>query len=331
MGKIIALGAGHGLKTAGKRCLKSLDPNQTREWWLNDRIMDKAQKDLTDNYDCTVLRVDDTTGVKDISLSARLKSANNAVAIVFVSMHHNAGVLGKLIGWLKKLTGGTVVFYYSSKAERKEQAERLYNEIVSRTGLVGDRSEKVIKKGFYVIKNTKMPAFLVENGFMDSPTDVPIILSEEHAVKTAQGVVSFLVKEFNLQPKSVAESGAQKPIEVSQTTYEVQKKDTLSKIGERFGVNWREIALANGISSPYTIKVGQKLIIPGGKEENIYYPAYTGSKTTLAKALNSLEIDYSYSYRKQIAKANGITGYMGTASQNTQMYNLLVAGILKKV
>ena len=36
-----------------------------------------------------------------------------------------------------------------------------------------------------VISSTDMPAFLVENGFMDSPQDVPIILFMEHAIKTA--------------------------------------------------------------------------------------------------------------------------------------------------
>ena len=61
--KLIALDAGHGMVTAGKRCLQSLDPNQTREWWLNDRIMDQVQS-LLATYDCQVLRVDDTTGAK---------------------------------------------------------------------------------------------------------------------------------------------------------------------------------------------------------------------------------------------------------------------------
>lgn len=85
--KIIALDAGHGMRTAGKRCLKSLDPNQTREWYLNDRIMDKVEAALQ-AYDCTVLRVDDTTGAKDISLSARVKAANTAKADIYISMHH---------------------------------------------------------------------------------------------------------------------------------------------------------------------------------------------------------------------------------------------------
>ena len=57
-----------------------------------------------------------------------------------------------------------------------------------------------------------MPAFLLENGFMDSSTDVPIILTVDHANKTAQGILNFLVKEFKLQGGAVA----------SNTLYKVQ-------------------------------------------------------------------------------------------------------------
>lgn len=197
--KIIALDAGHGMSTSGKRCMKAIDPNETREWYLNDRISDRLEELLAD-YDCKVVRVGDTTGKKDISMAQRVKTANNINADAYVSVHHNAGLNGRK-------GGGTVVYYYSSKAERKTQAESLYNEVVNRTGLVGNRSSKVIKKGFYVIRNTSMPAFLIENGFMDSYTDVPIILTAEHAEKTAQGILAFLVKNFALV-KKVAENGA---------------------------------------------------------------------------------------------------------------------------
>lgn len=328
MSKIIALDAGHGLKTLGKRCMKKLDPNETREWFLNDRIMDMVQADLEANYDCIVLRVGDTTGAKDISNSARAKAANNANAFMYVSMHHNAGLNGKN-------GGGTVVYYASSKPERLEQATELYNEIVGLTKLVGNRSQKVIKKNFTVIAKSNMPAFLVENGFMDSPTDVPIILSESHAIKTAQGVVNFLEMEFGIQRKStetVKPSETVKPFEAVHTAYIVAKGDTLSKIGDKFGVDWRKIAEYNNLNAPYTIYANKTLLIPGVKQqESIYYPAYKGAKTTLVNALNSLGITSSYAYRKEIAKANNISLYVGTATQNTQIYNLLVAGILKKV
>lgn len=274
--KVIALDAGHGMKTAGKRCLKSLDPNQTREWYLNDRIMDKVAAMLA-AYDCTVIRVGDTTGAKDVSLASRVKTANSAGADIYISMHHNAGLNGRK-------GGGTVVFYSSSKPERGIQAQALYNAITSRTGLKGNRSQRVVKKGFYVIKNTSMPAFLVENGFMDSPDDVPIILSEQHSAKTAEGVVAFIVAMLQL-------------------------KDASGTAGS-----------AGGAGS--------------GKAPNAVsacYPAYTGKKTTLSAALTSLGITSTYAFRKQIAVANEIRGYMGTASQNTQMYNLLVSGLLKRV
>lgn len=266
MSIVIALDAGHGYNTAGKRCMKKLDPDQTREWYLNDRIMDRVEVLLRD-YDCKVLRVGDTTGRKDISLSARVRAANMAGCNVYLSMHHNAGLSGRK-------GGGTIIFHYSNNADRMIQARQLYDQIVSRTGLVGNRSEKVIKKGFYVLKHTNMPAFLIENGFMDSPDDVPVILSLEHAEKTAQGVVAFLKDAFLLKGKVPANA----PTE----------------------------------------------------QKSVYYPAYTGNDTTLSIALRSLGVDYSYDFRKKLAVSNKIEGYRGTAAQNTHMYNLLVAGLLKK-
>ena len=283
MGKtvIIAIDAGHGMKTAGKRCLKSIDPQETREWYLNDRIADMLEERLA-SYDCRVLRVGDTTGAKDVPLAARVKTANTAKADVYISIHHNAGLNGRS-------GGGTVVYYCSTKPQRAKQAQALYNAVTARTGLTGNRSSKVIKKDYYVIKKTEAPAFLIENGFMDSPTDVPVILSITHAEKTAQGILEFLISEFGLILKVETESAENGTAE-SQT-----------------GTSNAAVHAAS------------------------YYPAYTGKKTTLTAAMMSLEINSAYSNRKQIAKANGITGYLGTVAQNTQMYNLLVSGLLKKI
>lgn len=195
--KIIALDAGHALVTAGKEITLSGYP-KTKEWYLNDRINDRVEELLAD-YDCKVIRVGDTTGQKDISLAQRVKTANEAGAIVYMSTHHDSGVGG---GY----GGGTTVFYYSNSSARKEQAERLYKAVTSQTKLVGNRANPIQKKGFYVLKKTSMPAFLIENGFMDSATDVPIILSSEHAELTAQGILNFLVSEYNLEKKKAVES-----------------------------------------------------------------------------------------------------------------------------
>lgn len=186
----IAIDAGHGLYTAGKRCLKSIDSSETREWYLNDRIADKFEV-MLNNYNCKVIRVDDTTGKADVSLSKRCSQANERKADVYISIHHDAGIKGGS-------GGGTTVYYYSNSDERKAQAKNLYECIVDSTGLKGNRSNPVIKNGFYVLKNTNMDAFLIENGFMDSTHDTPIILTELHANKTVEGLVKFLVTNYGL-------------------------------------------------------------------------------------------------------------------------------------
>ena len=72
--------------------------------------------------------------------------------------------------------------------------------------------------------------------------------------------------------------------------------------------------------------VNQKLGVTGTS----YYPKYTGSSVSIVDALKAVGVDSSKSNRTKIAKANGITNYTGTASQNTQLLNLLKQGKLKK-
>jgi len=48
-------------------------------------------------------------------------------------------------------------------------------------------------------------------------------------------------------------------------TYTVNDGDTLSAIGRKLGVDWADLASVNGIKSPYVIKPGQVLKVPGAK------------------------------------------------------------------
>ena len=180
MSKIVVIDAGHGHYTPGKRCLDG-----TREWDLNSRIANILAEMLTDR----VYRADDVSGKTDVSLWNRVTLSNKVNADLYISIHHNAGLNGKQ-------GGGTVVYYYSRNKVRERQAKVLYHSIVAETRLVGNRAQKVIKKAFYVLRKTKGPAFLVENGFMDSVTDMPIITTEAHAERTAIGIYNFILNEF---------------------------------------------------------------------------------------------------------------------------------------
>lgn len=184
----IALDAGHGYYTPGKRCLRSIDPNETREWWLNDRICDKVEQKLKAYGGYSLLRVDDTTGKRDIPLEERVKKANNFDADIYLSIHHNAGVSGG--------SGGGIISiaYTKASAKSKEYQKLIYDDLIKHTGLKGNRSNPLPLQNLFVCRETSMPAVLVECGFMDSTTDVPIILTESFAEKCANALVESLVE-----------------------------------------------------------------------------------------------------------------------------------------
>lgn len=191
----IALTAGHYSGTPGKRCMKKLDPKETREWTLNDRIADKVEKLLTNYTGYELIRTDDTTGKKDIGLTARTNAANNFKADFYLSIHHNAGINGG--------AGGGIVAYIYTKASAAsgEWQKELYNALIAKTGLKGNRSNPLPKANLHEVRETKMPAVLLELGFMDSKTDVPVILTEDYANKCAEAIVEVLVKRGKLTKK----------------------------------------------------------------------------------------------------------------------------------
>lgn len=113
-----------------------------------------------------------------------------------------------------------------------------------------------------------------------------------------------LNKNGNTNPTPVAPAPGI-PAEVS--TYTVKSGDCLSKIGANLGVNWKDIANLNGIVSPYTIYVGQKLIIPGKSSSAPSQPSVSGTTYTIKSGdtLSGIAAKFGTTYQK-IAADNGI-------------------------
>lgn len=188
----IALNAGHGYYTAGKRCLKSLDANETREWVLNARICDKVQEKLKGYTGYELIRLDDTTGIEDVPLRTRTDKANKFKADFYLAIHHNAGIAGSSGG------GIVAIVYTSASGKSIEWQEELYDSLIKHTGLKGNRSTPLAKMNLHEVRESSMPAVLLELGFMDSKTDVPIILSEDFADKCAAAIVEVLAAKGGL-------------------------------------------------------------------------------------------------------------------------------------
>lgn len=193
----IAINAGHYKKTAGKRCIKKLDKNETREWVLNDRICDKIEQKLKAYDGYKLLRVDDTTGATDVSIANRCKKANAFGADFYLSIHHNAGINGG--------KGGGIVAYTYTKVDATTKAwqKELYNAAIKYTGLKGNRATPLAMGNLAECRQTNMPCVLMECGFMDSATDVPVILTDEYADKIATAFVEVIAKRGKLTKKPV--------------------------------------------------------------------------------------------------------------------------------
>ena len=217
----LALNAGHGKKTAGKRCLKKLDPKQTREWMLNARICEKIEEKLKAYSGYTVLRLDDPTGQKDIALKKRTDTANSFKADFYLSIHHNAGVKGGAGGGL------TAYVYTKASKESLEWQEALYKALIEHTDLKGNRADGTPKANLHECRESNMPCVLVECGFMDSKTDVPIILTDKFAEQVANACVEVLVEKGGL--KKTKKITIQKDVSV---------------------LNWQKAAIKDGFKFP---------------------------------------------------------------------------------
>ncbi len=188
----IALNAGHGKNTSGKRCLKTLDPNETREWTLNSRICEKIEEKLKVYSGYSLIRLDDTTGKTDITLKARTDKANSYGADFYLSIHHNAGINGGSGG------GVIAIVYTQSSAKSLEWQKALYDSVIKHTGLKGNRSEPLQKQNLHEVRESNMPCVLLECGFMDSSTDVPVLLTDNFADKVATACVEVIVAKAGL-------------------------------------------------------------------------------------------------------------------------------------
>lgn len=200
----LALSAGHWRGTP-KGCPEYLDKEKTPEWVLNARICEKLEVLLSEYEGVEVLRLDDRTGERNILLADRTDAANEWGANFYLSVHHNGGVNGG--------KGGGIVAYAHPKASAVsfEWQKALYDAAVAATGLVGNRATPLAKKNLHEVRESKMPAVLMECGFMDSATDCPIILTEDFADKIASAFCDVIV----------AKCGAKKKVK-SLTLYRVQ-------------------------------------------------------------------------------------------------------------
>ena len=249
----IGLDAGHGLYTAGKQT-----PDGIKEWSLNDKVRDKVVGILAD-YDCEFVHVDNNEGNTDESLANRVSKYLSAGVEVFVSLHHNA-----FTGTWNKATGVEVWVDRNATAEDMRLAECIYKKLVEYTGLPG---RGIKKENFTVINQNKIPAVLIEGGFMDSSNDYKVITSDAGQTAYARAVAEGLIEYLNLKKKTNKEAEDMwYKVQVGAFRNEAGAKSLLAELKSK-GYNGFIVAVDDGddVTDPKpSVKVGSTVKVKSG-------------------------------------------------------------------
>lgn len=174
-------------------------------------------------------RLVDSSSAKD--LQARAAKANQAQVDYFVSLHHNSAAIPQAHG---------VETYVVAKGGRAEQlAKRVQSQLTSASGLA-DRGVKTANLA--VLRETDMPAILIETGFISNPEEEKLLRSDSFLETAAEAIAKGIVEQLGLIWQTPAEDWQTAAIKrVSQlygldTALWLSKKDQPATVGEVFGI-----------------------------------------------------------------------------------------------
>ncbi|WFA08919.1 N-acetylmuramoyl-L-alanine amidase family protein [Tissierella sp. Yu-01] len=184
--KTIVIDAGHGGKDPG-----AISPNGTREKDVNLQIALKTQSLLEGlGYNVIMTRTDDTF----VDLYERANIANRNGADIFVSIHHNS-TLNNAINGLEIL--------YCPRDQGKGKTEEQYPLAdVVRKGIIastkGADRGVIQRPGLVVIRETNMPAVLVEVGYLSNAQEEARIRDGNYQNLVVQGLVNGIQNYFEM-------------------------------------------------------------------------------------------------------------------------------------
>ena len=171
----VVLDAGHGGEDGG-----TVEQTAT-EKEINLAVVLKM-RELLENQGIRVV----LTREKDIfmKLEERVRVANGEKADLFVSIHCNYYEKDSSIYGLE-------CYYCKGAEEGKYYAERIL-ETIEKSGEIVSRNVK--PSGYYILKNTTVPAVLVETGYLSNYNERNQLISGEYQGKLSQELVEGIVE-----------------------------------------------------------------------------------------------------------------------------------------
>ena len=118
------------------------------------------------------------------SLTERVRQANSWPADIFISLHNNAAEN-------PNATGNEALVYGPGSTVAEALGSRILEQLTLTTGL---RNRGIVyRPGLYVLKETSMPAVLVEMGFISNSYDADLLANSPYLFATGiyRGILSY--------------------------------------------------------------------------------------------------------------------------------------------
>ena len=234
---LVGIDAGHGMNTPGKRT-----PALKKDLYIDGKLVRKKGKCIHEfewnigvsKYLAKALErcgIDyvylmDKDGSTDTPLSTRASKANKAKCDIVVSDHYNA--FGGCAKFLDR-KGGLLVLRTQNCSSKSiklgELIAKQLEEDIDYGYSYGLRRDVDIS-GFTlaILRQTNMPAVLIEYGFMDVLKEAKLMLDPKHQKKCAETVCKAICKYFGVTyKKEVATNDNTFKVQVLSNTLNVRK------------------------------------------------------------------------------------------------------------
>lgn len=169
----IMIDAGHGPETKGKRS----PDGRLREFHFNALVADEVKKQLMAIGHTVIFS---HLPNQDVPLHERTALANRLNVDFFISIHANA------FGTAFNETKGIETFTYPNPSPAtKNLAAIVHQALLLSTG----RKNRGLKQAdFAVLRDTRMPAVLIECGFMTNMEELALLKSDSYQKRCARAI-----------------------------------------------------------------------------------------------------------------------------------------------
>lgn len=289
--KLIALDDGHGKGTAGKRTpfIPELG-RQIRENEFNREVVKFLDAHLKRNGFRTLLTAPTDA---DTPLATRVNTANNAKADLLISVHFNA-MDGIFHGNSKDASG------FSAHVHSKQYESGKFGAIALKHLANGtaQKNRGLVQQNLYMTRESRMPAVLLELGFMDYKREAMLMIDVDFQKECAQEIAMAVCEYYGVQYKGQV-TQVVKPV-AERELYRVRKswKDADSQVAA-----YHNLDAAKAIADR---KDGFGVFNEAGKE--VYRPKEEKEKVHVVKAgeyLSAIANKYKVSV-DDIARWNGL-------------------------